>query len=51
MLETRTFTNREGIVLTTNHNVNLTDYMQTRMFRLPQIGTIPEIALSQSAAD
>lgn len=44
MLETRTFTNREGIVLTTNHNVNLTDYMQTRMFRLPQIGTVPEIA-------
>lgn len=44
MLEPRTFTNREGVVLTTNHNVNLTDYMQTRMFRLPQIGTVPEIA-------
>lgn len=44
MLEPRTLTNREGVVLTTNHNVNLTDYMQTRMFRLPQIGTVPEIA-------
>lgn len=44
MLEPRTLTNREGVVLTTNHNVNLTDYMQTRMFCLPQIGTVPEIA-------